>query len=149
MTKTYILFLFGSFEEFDDIEFFCLNVLGDSRKINQVKYIIQNLNNIIVILDSDADKKNLEEELNDLLNNENIQYYFVFERSNLFMVHIPENMKDIIFKPNYLAETNTMAIEEKKFNLDSILDKIRINGVDSLTKAEKNFLDNYDDNFEN
>jgi hypothetical protein len=32
MTKTYLLFLFGNFEDFDDIEFFCLNVLGDSKK---------------------------------------------------------------------------------------------------------------------
>jgi signal recognition particle receptor subunit beta len=144
MTNTYILFLFGNFEDFDDIEFFCLNVLGDSKRITQVKYIIQNLNNIIVILDSDVDKKTLEEDLNDLLDNENIHFYFAFERSHLFMVHIPENMKDIIFKPNYGDGQNSTVIENQNFDLDSILDKIKNSGIDSLTIAEKNFLDNFE-----
>ena len=136
--------MFGNFDDFDDVEFFCLNVLGDSKRINQVKYIIQNLNNIIVILDSGVDKNTLEEELSDLLNNENIDFYFAFEKSSLFMVHIPENMKDIIFKPTSFTENNITIDKNQKLDLDAILDKIKNVGIDNLTTEEKNFLDNFD-----
>jgi hypothetical protein len=142
--KTYILFLFANFDDFDDIEFFCLNVLGDSKIINRVIYIIQNLNNIIVILDSESEKNLLEEELRVLLNNENIHFYFVFEKNHMFMVHIPDNMKDIVFKPNSFKKDILPEVVFENFDLDSILDKIKNNGLDSITNEEKNFLDNFD-----
>jgi hypothetical protein len=60
------------------------------------------------------------------------------------MVHIPENMKDIIFKPNYFEDKISTSNQNENFDLDSILDKIKNNGLDSLTISEKNFLDNFD-----
>lgn len=139
--NTYIIFLFGDFDDFQDMEFFCLNILGDSKKVNEVKYIIQNLNNIIVILDSESDKNSLSEELSELLENPNVNFYFVFERKNIFMVNLPEKMNDIIFKP---AKELIKVNKKEKFDLDDILDKIKNDGLDSLSTEEKKFLDNFD-----
>lgn len=140
--NTYIIFLYGDFDDFEDMEFFCLNVLGDSKKINEIKYIIQSLNNVIVILDSDFDKNSLHEELVLILNNPNINFYFIFDRKNVFAVYLPDKMKDIIFKPKQVI-IETEQKEKDLLDLDEILDKIDKHGVDILSKNEKNFLDNF------
>ncbi len=141
--KTYILFLFGEFNDFDDIEYFCVDVLGESNKINQVKYIIQNLNAIIVIMDSEESKEVIVKELESILDNENILFYFCFERSGLFLTHLPDNMKDIIFKPKFSDANIVSEIKIDEFDLDTILDKIKNEGIDSLTSSERKFLDDY------
>lgn len=140
--NTYIIFLYGDFDDFQDMEFFCLNVLGDSKKVNEVKYIIQNLNSIIVILDSNSDKNSLHEELSELLENPNVNYYFIFEKRHIFMVHLPEKIQEIIFKPKPKID-NDLIIQVKSLDLDEILDKIDKHGVESLTEIEKKFLDNF------
>jgi hypothetical protein len=142
----YILFLFGNFNDFEDIEFYCLQVLGQSEKIDEIKYIIQNLQNIIVIFDSSVDKSTLIIELTDLLNNENVHYYFVVEQKNVFMVSLPDNMSDLIFKPQKKIPNEPKQISNnlnQKLDLNSILEKIHKYGVDSISLAEKKFLDNY------
>jgi len=50
--NTYILFLYGSFEDREDIEFFCSEIFP-SESIISIKYIIENNQNIIVIFDSE------------------------------------------------------------------------------------------------
>lgn len=141
MSSAYILFIFGDFEDYDDIEFFCLSILGDSPKIKEIKYIFQNLKNLIVILESEEEKQGLVNELYELLDNEHVDFYFVFQLKDIFMVNIPEKMKDIIFKPiKLLIEKN---IEYQNLDLDSILEKIQKSGLNSLSQDEKNFLDNF------
>lgn len=141
MNSAYILFIFGDFEDYDDIEFFCLSILGDSPKIKEIKYIFQNLKNLIVILESEEEKQGLVNELYELLDNEHVDFYFVFQLKDIFMVNIPEKMKDIIFKPiKLLVEKN---IEYQNLDLDSILEKIQKSGLNSLSQDEKNFLDNF------
>lgn len=143
---SYILFLFGNFNDFEDIEFYCLQVLGQSEKIDEIKYIIQNLQNIIVIFDSSVDKSTLIIELTDLLNNENVHYYFVIEQKNVFMVSLPDNMSDLIFKPQKKIPNEpkkTTSNLNQKLDLNAILEKIHKYGVDSISLAEKKFLDNY------
>lgn len=149
--NTYILFLYGSFEDREDIEFFCSEVFP-SDSIVSVKYIIENNQNIIVIFDSDKEKLELSNELYSFLTPEHIKFYFLFEREKLVTAHIPESMKDFIFKPVELEDVNVMKIEFQRgpkedtpsFSLDDILEKIEKMGVTSLTPEEKNFLDNFD-----
>lgn len=141
MNSAYILFIFGDFEDYDDIEFFCLSILGDSPKIKEIKYIFQNLKNLIVILESEEEKQALVNELYELLDNEHVDFYFVFQLKDIFMVNIPEKMKDIIFKPiKLLIQKN---LEYENLDLDSILEKIQKSGLNSLSQDEKNFLDNF------
>ena len=47
--KTYILFIFGMFEDHEDVQFFCTEILGTSEVIDSVRYVIENSQNIIVI----------------------------------------------------------------------------------------------------
>lgn len=143
---TYILFIFGLFEDHEDIEFFCTDVLGASPVINQVRFIIENSQNIIVIFDSETDYKELSEELFATLQNENIKFYFIFNRECMVTAHIPPDIKDHIFKP--LKENSIITVDFHKksveMNLDDLLDKIEKEGIDSLTDEEKNFLDNFE-----
>ncbi len=149
--NTYILFVYGNFEDREDIEFFCSEVFP-SESILSVKYIIENNQNIIIIFDSYKEKLELSKELYSFLTPEFVKFYFLFEREKLVTAHIPESMKDFIFKPVENEEINIMKVdfyrpkkdEIPSFTLDDILDKIEKMGVSSLTPEEKNFLDNFE-----
>lgn len=145
--KTFILFLFGMFEDHEDIEFFCTDILGDTPAIKKVRYVIENSQNVIVIFDSELDHKTLSTELFTVLSDDNIKFYFIFDRDNLVTAHIPKEVRDFIFKPT--TAENMLTIEYQKtespiLDLDRLLDKIEKTGIESLTPEEKNFLDNFD-----
>lgn len=145
--KTYLLFIFGNFTDHEDVEFFCAEVLGDTPSIKTIRYVIESLQNIIVIFESDTDSKEMAHELYGILTNENIKFYFIFDRENLVTAHLPEQMKDFIYKP--YTEFEIMHIDFIKkdqpiMDLDGLLDKIEKMGIESLTPEEKNFLDNFD-----
>jgi hypothetical protein len=149
--NTYILFLYGSFEDREDIEFFCSEVFP-SESIISVKYIIENNQNIIVIFDSQMEKLELSKELYQILTPDHVKFYFLFEREMLVTAHLPQSVKDFIFKPLPPEDVNIMKVEFHRqsiddtpsLSLDDILDKIEQMGVDSLTPEEKNFLDNFE-----
>jgi hypothetical protein len=145
--KTFILFLFGMFEDHEDIEFFCTEILGDTPVIKTVRYVIENSQNVIVIFDSEVDHKTLSTELFSVLSNDNIKFYFIFERDNLVTAHLPKEVRDFIFKP--VTADKMLTIEYQKtdtpiLDLDQLLDKIEKMGIESLSPEEKNFLDNFD-----
>jgi hypothetical protein len=145
--KTFILFIFGMFDDQEDIEYFCSQVLDESPVIKQVRFIIENSENIIVIFDSEVDYKTLSQELFPILTNENIKFYFIFDRDSLVTAHIPTEVKDFIFKPITDNQMISMDYEKKKsrsLDLDELLDKIEQYGIESLTIEEKKFLDNFD-----
>ena len=144
--KTFILFIFGMFEDHEDIEYFCNEILSESSTINSVRCVIENSQNIIVIFDSETDYKTLSQDLYTLLMNDNVKFYFIFDRDSLVTAHLPQQVKDFIFKP---SGTSTMIRVDYDKNsspsmdLDELLDKIEQMGIDSLTPEEKNFLDNF------
>ena len=144
--KTFILFIFGMFDDNEDIEYFCTDVLGESPVVKKVRFIIENSQNIIVIFDSETPYKELSNELYVLLTNENIKFYFIFDRDNLVTAHLPAEVKDHIFKP--ITDNMVINVDYQKnkttLDLDELLDKIDQHGVESLTPDEKNFLDNFE-----
>jgi len=144
--KTFILFIFGMFDDNEDIEYFCTDVLGESPAVKKVRFIIENSQNIIVIFDSETPYKELSNELFVLLTNENIKFYFIFDRDNLVTAHLPAEVKDHIFKP--ITDNMVINVDYQKnkttLDLDELLDKIDQHGVESLTSDEKNFLDNFE-----
>ncbi len=145
--KTFILFIFGMFEDHEDVEYFCTEVLPDVPVIKTVRYVIENSQNIIVIFDSDADYKTLSNEMYYVLENDNIKFYFIFERDSLVTAHLPQEVKDFIFKS--LTDNNMMKIEydrpfKSNLDLDTVLEKIDQKGIESLTPEEKKFLDNFE-----
>lgn len=150
--NTYLLFIYGTFENHEEIDFFCMDVLSNSEVIKTLKYVIENGENIIVIFETDVDYLELSTEQYKLMNNETVVYYFLFNRDTLITAHIPERLKDFIFKPSTESnddyiEIKTNPIPEKSkvdLNLDYVLDKIEKSGFESLNDDEKKFLENFD-----
>jgi len=146
--RTFILFIFGMFEDQEDIEYFCTQILGDNPLFTSIKFVVEREQNIIVIFDSDIDEKTLSNELYSILINDNIKFYFIFDRENLITAHVPKEIKDFIFKNN--NENSIVKIEYErvkkplKLDLDQVLDKIEEKGMESLTPEEKKFLDNFE-----
>lgn len=145
--NTFILFIFGMFEDHEDIEYFCMDVIGEMDCVKSVRYVIENSQNIIVIFDSEEELSKLSKDMFDVLKNDNVRFYFLFDRSNLVSAHVPQQIKDFIYKP---STVKLMTLEYAKpessqvFELDDLLEKIEKTGMDSLTPEEKKFLDNFE-----
>jgi len=148
---SYLLFIFGVFDDEQDIEFFCLDILGKSPFILSVRYVIENNQNIIVMFDSYDDHATLSEEINNLSKNDSVKFYFLFEKNSLASVYLPELISDFIFKPDP-TDPLMIKVEYEKYTevqrvelqLDDVLDKIDLYGIESLTEEEKKFLDNFE-----
>jgi len=143
---TYILFIFGMFEDHEDIEYFCMDIIGEMTCVSSVRYVIENSQNVIVIFDSDKDMSVISKDMYETLKNDSVKFYFIFDRNNLVSAHVPQEVKDFIYKP---SKENIMRIEykrtkERNYELDDLLDKIEKMGMDSLTPEEKKFLDNFE-----
>jgi hypothetical protein len=137
------------FEDHEDVEFFCTEVLGDTKSVKSLRYVIENSQNIIVIFDSDTDYYTLSKDLFESLSIENVKFYFLIERDTLVTAHLPAQVKDFIFKPQ--IENSAMILEYTKkeedvplMDLDEVLEKIEKWGIESLSIEEKNFLDNFE-----
>jgi len=147
--NSYILFIYGFFNEHDEIEDFCLNTIGNSSIINEIRYIIEDKQNIIVIFETSTNVNVLSTEIKKILDTEKIKFYFIFEKDTIVTAHIPVLMKNFIFKPKkqekfLLIDFEKNIENEIKLNLDDILEKIEKKGIKSLTSEEKNFLDNFE-----
>jgi hypothetical protein len=148
-SKTFILFIFGMFEDYEDVEYFCTDIIGELPFIKTVRYVIENTQNIIVIFESDLDYTTLSNEMFTILIDDSIKFYFMFDRHSLVTAHLPLEVKNFIFKP--ATENQIVKVEYDKpskpteiMDLDQLLDKIKQMGVESLTIEEKNFLDNFE-----
>jgi hypothetical protein len=149
--KSYLLFIYGVFDDIQDIDYFCLEIIGQSPFIRSVRYIIENNQNIIIMFDSNQDNNILSEEVHTLSKNDSVKFYFLIEKPSLVSVFLPEVINDFIFKPStadplMIKIEYEKHIEVKKANLqlDDVLDKIELYGIDSLTSDEKKFLDNFE-----
>ncbi len=150
--KTYLLFLFSNFQDHEDVEFFCLDVLGASTFISKVRFVIEDSSkSIIVIFESESSRKELSGELHNIISMEDVKFYFLFERESIYSANLPIQVKDFIFKP--VEEHTSLRLEYNKpqdnegsnnsMDLDVILEKIEQNGIDSLSPDEKKFLDDF------
>ena len=143
--KSYILFIYGAFEDHEDLEFFCMEHFTQVSEAG-IKYVIESLGNCIIIFDSEKDREKLLEDLKKTLDIEHIKFYFLFEKEHLFWAEIPEALREFMFKPqeaSHDAFKITIRKLDKKYDLDEILEKIQDLGMDSLTEDEKNFLDQF------
>ena len=151
LMKTYLLFLYANFEDHEYVEFFCTEILGHSPVIKKVRFVIEDsTKNVIIIFESDSNRKDLSEELHNILTKEKIKFYFLFDRSSIYSANLPVQMKDFMFKPK--EEHTSLRLEYDKtqednilkpMDLDTILEKIDEFGVESLSPEEKKFLDSF------
>ena len=146
--NTYVLFIFGMFDDHEDIEYFCTDVIGESKVIESIRFIIENSENIIVICDSEMGPTEVDRELYTMLIDEHIKFYFIFQREHMVTAHLPQQIKDLIFTPTIDNTIIRVDYEKNKkreiLDLDRLLEKIEESGIESLTIEEKNFLDNFE-----
>jgi hypothetical protein len=146
--NTYVLFIFGMFDDHEDIEYFCSHVISESKTIESIRFMIENSENIIVIFDSIQEPSKISEDLFPLLIDEHIKFYFIFDRENLITAHLPQQIKDLLYKQ--FDDNTIVRIDHERIkktiglDLDNLLEKIKDYGVESLTEEEKNFLDNFE-----
>jgi hypothetical protein len=149
--RSYLLFIYGVFDDQQDIEFFCLEILGKSPFVWSVRYVIENNQNIIVMFDSNEDHGVLSDEIHSLSKNDSVKFYFLTEKNSIVSVFLPETINDFIFKPSS-SDPLMIKVEYEKYtevqreslDLDDVLDKIDLYGIESLTPEEKKFLDNFE-----
>jgi hypothetical protein len=73
----------------------------------------------------------------------------MFEKDKVFFAELPESLSNFIFKPAEVSEDDDTPIKIKityldtNYDLDEILDKIQVSGIESLTEGEKKFLDEF------
>ena len=149
--RSFLLFIYGVFDDQEDIEFFCLQILGKSPFIWSVRYIIENNQNIIIMFDSNEDHITLTNEIHLLSKNDSVKFYFLTEKNSIVSVFLPETINDFIFKPSTsdplmikIEYEKYTEIQQEELDLDNVLDKIDQYGIESLTEKEKKFLDNFE-----
>jgi hypothetical protein len=145
--ETYILFIYGSFKDHKEIELFCTDILPEVNSIKNLKFVIENedLKSIIIIFESDLEHKEIAHDLINITVFETIQFYFLFPLDKIITARLPENLKDIIFKPTYNYDVHKIdkSNVDSELDLDEVLDKIDKSGFGSLSEEEKKFLDNF------
>ena len=149
MTNSFILFIFSIFEDTEDIEFYCNEILLENPAVKSLRFIVENSKNLIVILDSDKTQKELSKSLHKDLLDQNVKFYFIFRRDEIVSAHIPEQVKKFIYgevkeEEKYIMVQYSKISKVDSLDLDEVLEKIKNKGIDSLTKDEKKFLDNFD-----
>ena len=149
MTNSFILFIFGMFEDTEDIEFYCNEILLENPAVKSLRFIVENSKNLIVILESDKTQKELSKSLHKDLLDQNVKFYFIFRRDEIVSAHIPEQVKKFIYgevkeEEKYIMVKYSKVSKVDSLDLDEVLEKIKNKGIDSLTKDEKKFLDNFD-----
>lgn len=136
------------FEDYEDIEYFCVQVLSENPNLKYLKFIVEREQNIIVFFNSDMNEKELSDELFGFLVNDNIKFYFLFEQESLITANLPKEVKNFMLQTT--AETTLVKVDYEKItsstnlDLDQVLDKIKELGISSLTPEEKKFLDNFE-----
>ena len=151
LMKTYLLFLYSFFETHEDAENFSFDVLGKCSVVKKVRFIKEDdSKNLIMIFESDSSKKEISEELRKVLTEETVKFYFLFDRNNIASANLPAQMKEFMFNPQ--EENVSLRLEydnsiennsPTNMDLDTILEKLGEFGIESLTRNEKKFLDNF------
>lgn len=145
--NSYILFIYGMFDDIEEIEYYCNEVLLTNPAINGLKFIVENTKNLIIVLDSDLPQDKLTQELHKDLLDQNVKFYFMFRRDQVVSAHLPEQVKKFIFEPvkdSFIQITYNRVQKSESLDLDDLLEKIKKDGIDSLTSEEKKFLDDYE-----
>ena len=146
--NSYLLFIYGMFDDMEDIDFYCNEVLLKNKSVKRLKFIVENNKNLIVIIDSESNHDELSKSLHQDLLDQNVKFYFLFRKDEVISANLPEEVKDFIFSDakaeHFMIIQYSKKSRVESLDLDDVLEKIKRDGIDSLSKDEKNFLDNFD-----
>ena len=135
----YLLIIFTGFEDQEQTIQFCSEKFND-KKFEENRYIIENDKNIFIIFESNKKRNEISRELFELLDIPEVNIYILNELSKVLSIYLPKPLKNFIYGKKVDENLITPFINEEELNLDEILEKIRIDGINSLNKSEKKFL---------
>ena len=144
--EAYLLILYTDYTTEETALKFCTEIFPHEKLIN-TKFIVESPKNVIIRFESEKNNNEISRELYKTLNIKEINVYFLIRLRDLVAVYLPIQLKTFLYDTNDNEEGNILTpkrkiIESEVFNVDDILVKIKKEGIDSLTKDEKNFLDN-------
>ncbi len=135
------------FDDMEDIEFYCNEVLLQNKSVHKLKFIVENEKNLVIIIQSKHGHDEMSKSLHKDLTMDQVKFYFLFRRDEMVSAHLPEKVKEFIFgraDDQYLMVKYSRPKKHISFDVDQILDKIKTDGIDSLTNEEKKFLDDFE-----
>lgn len=135
------------FDDMEDIEFYCNEVLLQNRAVHRLKFIVENNRNLVIILQTKQGHDEFSKSLHKDLTMDNVKFYFMFRRDEMISAHLPQEVKDFIFgnvEDRYLSVQYSRPKKVVSLDVDEILEKIKKEGIDSLTVEEKKFLDDFE-----
>ena len=155
--NTYLLFLNGFFETTKDLDAFSKDFTETITSATSIKFIIENKSNVVVVFDSELDDEEVSYEIRDNIKDIHVKFYFLFNRETLMIGNIPKEISDIIFRDlpkDSSLEINLITPEDSEEDIPPVdysdevymnvlLEKIENFGIESLTKNEKKYLDNF------
>lgn len=145
--ENYILFANTLFNDFKNTETYFNSSLNKIDTITNIKILIENENNVIILFDTNDSMEVLSNKIVANLSDNNVKYHFLFKKDSLLYTFIPKELKDIIYNDVYgifELKFTKKQVEKQKYDLDIILEKIKIYGLENLTIDEKEFLDNFE-----
>lgn len=146
--KTYILFAFINFQNVEDIKYFCYEHFPQFFT-GKLQFILIS-SGVIILFNSEKTLEEIKEDVDNGMFIDETFFYLLFEHADILHCKLPEQIESVIksveFKnlnTEFFDNTNSEEIFSF-YNLDDILEKIKVNGIESLTSGEKNFLENFD-----
>lgn len=144
--ETYVLFFSGNFKTRKELELFTAGSFIKIPSIFSIKYIIEKRESLIAIFSSELEDELLKVEISEALKDEPLKFYFLFNIKSIIDQKLPEEIITMIH--NEIPRDSVFFIEvftkdDDDFDIDEILEKIEKKGIESLTKAEKYFLDHF------
>lgn len=144
--EAYLLVMYTEYDTEETALNFCTEIFPHEKLIN-TKFIVESPKNVIIRFETEKNNKEIAKELYETLNIKEINVYFLLRLRDLVAVYLPIQLKTFLYDENDFEDGNILTprkklIEADVFNVDEILAKIKKEGINSLTKDEKNFLDN-------
>lgn len=142
--ETYILFLNGNFDDRKELEDFTSKSFVALTNVHSIKYLIEKNKSLVIIFDSDLDEGELLKDLDKVLSDESIKLFFLFNIKTMIGLKMPPEISKMMY--NTIPRDSVFFIEiidREDYDIDELLEKIDNLGIESLTKNEKKFLDNF------
>jgi len=149
----YLIYITSAFKNLEEVDNFCSNYLVTNKHLKIFRYVVQNLNTIVIAFKSDYDPEIISVDIGEtLINDKRVLFYYMMKKDDILSYYMPGNISETLFFDEELNDQNMLingknkdiiSVNEKENILNKILDKIEEYGIGSLTEKEKNFLDHF------
>jgi hypothetical protein len=145
MMRTYLLFLYGDFNEIEEIlDYISIN-FSKIDGLFEKKFIVENERNVIIQFSTELNEKELSNSIYEFVPTNLVKFYFLFNKDNVVSSLLPDSILNYLF--NNTKNDSYVSISYNRntpsLSIDKIIDKIKDVGIENLTLVEKKFLNNF------